>query len=160
MQDESANETRKPMIQDNSFIRPIRLPANQTRLLAGFVVLIHAGALTLLLLSALPVVGKWLGVITLFGHGGWQLQQSWPRLNPRLVRQIMLKTDDSWWWADARGHWQTAQLLPGSFIHPFMVVLRLRTVKGCRRAVIVANPANRDHLRRLCVRLRYPQTAA
>lgn len=148
------------MIQDNSFINLIRLSANQNGLLPGFVVLIHAGAMVLLLLSALPVVVKWPGVIVLLVHGGWQCQQSWPWLNQRLVSEVMLKSDDSWWCSDARGHWQTAQLLPDSFIHPLLMVLRLRTVNGCQRAVLVANSGNRDDLRRLCVRLRYPQVVA
>lgn len=160
MQDESANYSRKSMIQDNSFINPIRLPVNQNGLLPGFVVLIHAGAMILLWLSALPVVVKWPGVIVLLGHGGWQCQQSWPRLNQGLAREVLLKTDDSWWCTDARGHWQAAQLLPDSFIHPLLMVLRLRTVNGCQRVVLVANSGNRDQLRRLCVRLRYPQAAA
>lgn len=148
------------MIQDNSFIQPVRLPVNRHGLLPGFVVLVHAGAVMLLWLSALPVVVKWTGVIVLLIHGGWQCQQTWPRLNRRLPREVLLKTDDSWWCGDAHGNWQAARLLPDSFIHPLLMVLRLRTQQGCQRVVLIADAGNRDDLRRLCVRLRYPQAAA
>lgn len=143
------------MIQNNSFLQTIRLPVNISPWLPVYLLVIHSGALLLIWQTAMAV---WLALvccIAILIHAGFMLRRYLPRFNPDLVREIILAADDTWRIRDGHGRCHAAELLTDTFLHPRLVVLRLRCANGLHRAVIIRDRYNEAMLRRLRVRLRH-----
>jgi len=117
--------------------------------LLAFILVSHGGALLLLFL--LPV-NLWLKLlvtlVVLFS-----LYRQWCE-HGRGYTQLRWDSLDQWWLIEPGGDEFAAQLLPGSYVHPALLVLRFRVDHRVRSLVLLADSADGDLLRRLRVRLK------
>jgi hypothetical protein len=143
----------------------------------GLLLLVHLGALILLIPLQLPLPVKiTVGLVVIISntmtlyYAGWSpawavigdvVDARWPRF-----RQAVWGSDDQWQLFDGRQRTFSATLLPTTVVHPQLVVLNLRLAGQpwyCRWRSIVLLRDNIDPetFRRLRIRLRWysPQAA-
>ena len=72
---------------------------------------------------------------------------------------LRIKSDGQIQISIANGEWQTAALMPGSFVSPGLSVVRLRTKHAMYPLILLPDSATSDALRRLRLSLRWaPRT--
>jgi hypothetical protein len=72
---------------------------------------------------------------------------------------LRIKPDGQIQLSVAHGEWQTAALMPGSFVSPGLSVVRLRTKHAMHPLILLPDSATSDELRRLRLSLRWaPRT--
>ena len=72
---------------------------------------------------------------------------------------VRIKSDGQIQISIANGEWQTAALMPGSFVSPGLSVVRLRTKHAMHPLILLPDSATSDELRRLRLSLRWaPRT--
>ena len=138
------------------YATPLTIEPHPSRGLLALLLLAHAGAVViLLLLNEWPwsvrlflLVAVLASLWTTLGKQGW-------RQTPARIQRLVWQTENDWRLEFSGGETLTAELLPSSFLHPWLVILNLR-VEGRRLPVSVALP--RDSLdattfRQLRVRL-------
>lgn len=116
-------------------------------------ILVHLGALLGLFLADF-----WLGWKALAGVAiAWRGVRS---LNSRLGQaklSFRLDGQDRWWLLREDGNALRLKRLPGSFVHPWLVVLRFKDENGrVYSQALRADNMDPPSLRRLRVRLRFP----
>ena len=133
----------------------IRLKVKPGIRLAVVFIVIHAGAVTGLIYTGLPVPVRGLtalliviNLLDLFHVYIWQAAASSPV-------EIYLDYNDVWWLTYKSGKTCKVNLISGSYVHPLLIILRFK--HEFKRPVIILTPdvINNDLLRRLRVRLRY-----
>lgn len=116
-------------------------------------VLMHAGALGLTFMLPLPwAVALWLMIVASLG---WSLSRA--LLKRGAIVELIEEVAGEWTLCDAAGNTMGVRLLPGSYLHPQLVVLNFaRLDKRWRRyrVVILGDMLNADSFRHLRVRLR------
>ena len=127
----------------------LQIDLQPSRYLLAFILISHVGALVLLFL--LPVA---LWIMLLLGSAIlFSLYRQWRDYVPG-YKSLRWDSLDQWWLMDQTGKAVAAQLLPGSYVHPLMLVLRYRVHRRVRSLVLLPDSADRDMLRRLRVRLK------
>lgn len=159
--------------------RSLSIEPRDSRLFAGAVSLLHAGAFALVLTLPLPA-----GMITVFGLAvivscACALAGPVFRRLPSSILALEWQADGGWRARRRDGGEEILRLLPDSYVHPRLVVLNFRQVgeggrarwraflsapsprllvlladRGRRSVVLLADSADDDTLRRLRVRLR------
>ena len=81
----------------------------------------------------------------------WAMRKPLPDVRIKSDGQIQLSVAD--------GEWQSAELMPGSFVSPGLSVVRLRTKSSMHRLTLMRDSATSDELRGLRLSLRWaPRT--
>lgn len=132
---------------------PLTLELNPSRTLAALLVLAHGGALALLVL--LPLA--WWARVLLTGA---LLCSLWLTLNRHALRRgesaitrLVWENDDTWLLMRADGKEQRAQLKPGSYASPRLVILNFDAGRRPLSVVLLPDAADTESLRKLRVRL-------
>lgn len=140
-------------MSSNAFAQPLRIRPRPSLRLASFLVLAHGG--TLLLLWTLAVAtGLKLAVaalVLLDMLHGWRRHVR--RSGAGVVDEVILQTGGQWLLQFPGREPLPAGLLPDSYVHPWLIVLRFRHRDGCCSLVLLPDMIDRDCHRRLRVRL-------
>lgn len=70
--------------------------------------------------------------------------------------QLMMRARDDWLLSSGGDQFMSVDLLPGSFVHPFLTVLRFRHQQGCSTVILTRDNVDPDQFRRLRVFLCFP----
>ncbi len=134
---------------------PLRISIQPSRMRVGFLLFAHIGAFICLMLSGLAgwMLGVGGGLLAIsLGHEALQYRQSG---NSDSVTMLGCSADGQWWLASGKQQQQPVELLPGSYLHPLLVVLHFRLVGGGRRRLLLLpDMFARDEMRRLRVVVR------
>lgn len=127
----------------------LQIELGRSRYLCLFVLLSHCGATVAVAFTAIEPLFR----AVLVGVALLSLYRSWSRLTPGF---IILRWDslDQWWLYDRDGGEHAADLLPGSYVHPWFMVLRFRVDRSVHDLVLMPDNVCRTSLRRLRVRLK------
>lgn len=131
---------------------PIVIDYRRSGRLHVFIILSHLGALLCLHWTELPWVAIFLASLLILGS---YTRTRW--LNRLEQARYILTRDNQWFVIDENGRQRPLKRLPGTLVHPGLVIVRLAD-PGRRRRDLILTRDNLDPavLRRLCVRLRYP----
>ena len=138
-----------------AFALPLRLECRSSRLLKCAVSIVHALALLILL----PLTLVWWIKLPALGLVLAQWVTTWRRFitftAPLAVGRLVWTAEDRWELYHNDGVTREARLLPSTYIHPWLVILRFVTDDKRRCAVILPHDSlsDGDH-RRLRVQLR------
>lgn len=144
----------------NRFDAPLYLPLSSSRLLLRWWLLVHVGALSVVLINSVtPVVGL-CGIVLLALHAAW-----WRRtrlhLSPDGVSALLSLADGRWRVTLRDGSVHEAVLSGNPFVSRTLTAFSLRLAGGRTRHVLIASDsAPPDVYRRLRVRLRFRAGAA
>lgn len=142
---------------DSPFTLPIRIYYRPPGSLIVFLSLIHVVTLLYLLSLALPLWSRvMLALIILCSYIVYL--RNFIRACRKRV-ELILQPDNEWRIVDLnRSEPDSSKmtLIPGAFVHPLLVVLKLKGPPGHYTFLLTAENMNADSLRRLRVRLLYP----
>ena len=127
----------------------LQIDLQPSRYLFIFILGNHGGALLLLLIAPLSIWLKFMlpvAVLVSLRHHCNRLRQGF--------NYLRWDSSDQWWLRDQAGHEVAMQLLPGSYVHPLVLVLRFRQGKRRYNLLLLPDSADRSLLRRLRVRLK------
>jgi len=137
-----------------SYAAPFRLERRPSRYLLSALLAVHGMAL--LVLMPLPA-GWWIKaplVLAVVAQGivSWRRQLVFA--SAIAVQRLVWIGGSSWELFDRDGAGRRAHLLPGSYIHPWLVILRFLTEEGHKYAVVLpCDSLDPDSHRRLRVQL-------
>ncbi|CAK0751466.1 toxin CptA [Gammaproteobacteria bacterium] len=147
------------LMSSNLSGEPLRIDPRSSMLLAWFLLIIHGSALALVPVLTLPIwtdMGIALGVainlaVTLRTHA---LLQS-----GNAVVRLVWNNDERWILAYANGVVRHAELIPGSFVHPYLVILNFYISDASfffrhHSVVLAVDAVDSTTFRRLRARLR------
>ncbi len=144
-------------MSSGAYAAPLRLELRPSRVLATLLCALHAVAM----LSVLPLSLEWwwrsalLSVVFLsLVH---VLRRQALLAGANAVRGLLWESEGSWLLTLGDGRSCAAQLLPGAFVHPWLVVLNFKLEDawwGSRAVVLCADGLDGQSHRRLRVRLR------
>jgi toxin CptA len=133
----------------------LRLDLRPSRGLALFLAATHSGAALCLLVASVPPWASACGLLALSLSLVRELRRHVLRRHPRAVVRLLAGTEGEWTLGLADGTTVAAERLPGTVVHPWLVVLHLRSNGPRRRwsVPIAADALDPDSHRRLRVRL-------
>ncbi len=130
----------------------LRFTLRPSRRLVILLMLAHAGALVLVLMLPLPwpaMLVLWLATLVSMG---WSISIAFLRRSA--IVELIHEAEGEWALRDAAGNAMMGRLLPGSYLHPQLVVLNFARNGErwrLRRVVILADMLDADSFRRLRV---------
>lgn len=145
-------------MSSKGYAAPLRLEPRRSRRLLSMILAAHTGGLAVAFLANIP------GLLRL-ALGLWVVPSAFiavrRHLGGRSVRQAIWEVDGGWSLIRADGLRVTAQLLPETYLSPWLVVLRFRGCGVSWRPVLVLLPDSLDSetFRRLRVRMRLHRTS-
>ena len=136
----------------------LRLEPRRSLRLAGLLLLAHVGALVFLVLSPLPA---WIKILLVCLVGGSLIftLNTYALLRGRwAIACAVCEGDGQWSLRTAAGREFDVRLLPGSYVHPGLVILNFSADRRWRSYSMILMPDSLDALtlRRLRVRLLHP----
>lgn len=136
------------------YAAPLRLKPRPSARLAALLLLAHGAALIILPTLALPV---WL----IAGLAGGVIANFYLTFTTHVLRrgkralvQLVWEEDGRWTLTTGNGEDIEARLLPGSYVHPWLVILNFACGRRKRSAVLFPDALDPDTFRRLLVRLK------
>lgn len=144
---------------------PLKVDLRPSRWLAGLILFAHGGALAVLVPLSLPVwaLGPLVGVIT--GSLVYTLKTHAMLRGPLTIRRVVWDSDNDWLLHAASGEQLAVRLLPGSYVHPLLVILNFELetapqrgglLNARRRSIVLAkDSADATTLRQLRARLNF-----
>ncbi len=132
-------------------VSPLTLSPEPSRILKSILLITHLGGAALLW----PLDLSWTAKLVLWLMLTVSLVASWPRRGGNGVRRLVWQADDDWLLQMPDGSEVDARLLPGSYCHPWLVVLNFQIADSRRRrsVVLFADALAPDMRRRLRARL-------
>lgn len=140
---------------------PLRLKRGPSKALSAALVLAHGVSIAVVLALPLPLVLRAVLALLVASHGVWSVLAH-GMLRPRsAIVQIELSGQGQMRFIDRIGRAMSAELLPGSVVLPWLVVIRYRwgRERWSRRLLLLGDMCESDALRALRVRLRHPRPA-
>lgn len=145
---------------------PLQIDVRYSPWLAGLTLFVHGGALAMLLPLGFSPWAKAVLAGVIAASLVYTLNTHALLRHERAVLRLIWGSDDDWTLHTARGEAVAARLLPGSYVHPLLVVLNFevkaadvkgRLPSGVRRRSVVLAPDSSDAvtLRRLRARLNF-----
>lgn len=108
-------------------IEPIHLQPVFSRYLAIWLTSLHLLSLLVLWRLQLHTVLKVFLSLLLLSYFIWQVRHHLLRTTAKAIKQIQLESDGNWWLILNDGSKLSGELLPESFVKPWLVVLNFRT---------------------------------
>jgi len=142
---------------ESPFILPIRIYYRPPGSLFVFLSLIHVVSLFYLLLPEFPPWSRELSALTIFCSYICYVRDFIHTRRKRV--ELILRPDNEWRLVDFNRRDDDSckmTLIPGAFVHPLLVVLKLRSPFGHYTFLLTRENMDADTLRRLRVRLLYP----
>ena len=144
-----------------SYAAPFRLERRHSRYLLSALLAVHG--IALLVLMPLPLVW-WIKVpigLAVMAQGivSWRRQLAFSSVSA--AQGLVWTGGSSWELFNRDGARRPARLLPGTYVHPWLVILRFMTEDGQRSAVVLpCDSLDPDSHRRLRVQLTLLQDKA
>lgn len=134
---------------------PLWLGISFSRQLAGLLILLHVGAGTLLFVLPWPLVFSAAFASLLLAQLVYVIRHLPGYARAGNIQAVEWCADGRWLLHDFAGEPYLAQLLPSSFVHPWLVILNFRLVdkNGRRSLALLADAADSESLRSLRLRL-------
>ena len=135
-------------------IRPAR-----SLYLAKFLVSAHLGALAASAGSGLPAHFKALAILLVLFSAARVIRDWRTGFNHTAGYVFVLTAAGAWLRQEPNGEWVPLVAMPPVFVHPFLIVIRLRSISApvSRHDLVLApDSLDPDTTRRLRVRLRFP----
>ena len=148
-------------MSSHCYVPPFRLDRRPSRHLLMALLAVHGMAL--LVLMPLPVAW-WIKVpvalaVLAQGIASWRRQLTFG--SPSAAKRLVWTGGSSWELVNRDGASRPARLLPGTYVHPWLVVLRFLTEDGRTSAVVLPRDSlDADSHRRLRVQLTLLQDKA
>ena len=141
-------------MSSHSYALPLRLERRPSHYLMLAVIVVHSAALLVLL----PLPLLWWIKIPVAGGIAAQWISAWRRhvmlAEPKSVRRLVWMAEHRWELSGADGASREARLLPGAYVHPFLVILCFMLEDNSRCTVILPpDSLDSDSHRRLRVQL-------
>jgi hypothetical protein len=138
----------------------IDLELRPSRRLAAFLILAHGLAAAAVLAAGAPLWLRLSLAVAVAGSLFYQLRAG--VMGRGAIRRAVWYPDGEWAVIDARGRSLAADLLPGVVSLPWLVLLRLKPLRGgrVRTLLLASDSADADVLRRLRVRLGFETRVA
>lgn len=138
------------------FEQTIRIPCRPSGRIFRILLLVHVLAFTSLFFTAIMLWIK-ISLAVVTGASMYRFykaymceKDTWNR------RQLLLNGDDEWRLIEGNGADREVNLLPATFVHPLLLVLRFVDDQEKHYSfVLTPDNVDQDSLRRLCVRLRF-----
>ena len=133
-------------------VTPLRINRRRSRLLAGFILTTHGGAVVLLLVS-LPV---WAGVLLSAGVMTslvYTLNRHVLLRGPTAYVDLNWDSEGNWTLLDRGGKAHQARLLRSSCLYVSLVILNFEVERRNHSVILLPDAIDKDTLRRLRVRL-------
>ncbi len=141
-------------MSSTGYATPLNLELRPSWRLGAFLAVSHVGAAAALLLTSLP----WWAVIGLASVIAASMMRLVTRFalftDPRAIDHLEWLTGGEWRLSSRDGTAFSGVLLPGTYLHPWLVVLAFRVGRSRRNVVILPDMLDSDTFRRLRVRLR------
>lgn len=137
-------------------VTPLHLKPRRSRLLAGFILATHGGAIVLLLVS-LPL---WAGLLLSAGVVAslvTTLNRHVLMRGPNAFVELNWDSAGNWSLLDRDGKTHRAHLLRSSYLYVNLVILNFEVNRRNRSIILLPDAIDRDTLRRLRVRLNIEQ---
>lgn len=147
---------------------PLKVELRPSRWLASLILFAHGGALVVLVPLALPIwaLAPLVGLIT--GSLVYTLKTHALLRGPLTIRRVIWDSDNDWLLHAASGEQLAGRLLPGSYVHPLLVILNFeletppsgtlggRQFNAKRRSIVLAKDStDATTLRQLRARLNF-----
>ena len=139
------------------FEQPIQINLRISYRLSLLVHIAHAGALVCLFLLDIPAFVKVLiALLILISFAHIRKQHLLKEMIHAPVWLLLTGTDE-WWLKFADGRIEITSLMPGSYVHPWLIIIPLRVRGKVHRILITSDGVDDpESLRRLRVRLIHP----
>ena len=141
-------------MSSSSYAVPLRLERRPSRYLLSALLAVHGMAL--LVMMPLPVVW-WIKAplaLTVLAQGIVSCRRQLLFASAAAVQRLVWTGGGGWELFQRDGTGRRARLLPGSYIHPWLVILRFLTEDSCKCAVVLpCDSLDPDSHRRLRVQL-------
>jgi len=119
--------------------------------LRRWTVAVHGAAFLPLFMAALPWPSRTAVAAAVLISLYVSLRGNSMSRNGRAVHALQLGASGQWRIRLAGGEWHKAELLPGNYVHPLLMLLGFRCRQGRRYVVLLDDSADEDELRRLRV---------
>ena len=136
-------------------IEPLLLRPAFSRMLTIWLLALHLPGLLVLWQLQMPWLIKLsLGLLQMF-YLYWQIRRHLLRNTPQAIREVRLDADGAWWLITHSGARLRAELLPDSFVKPWLLVLNFRTGSRVftRSIILPSDSLDPDLARRLRIHL-------
>ncbi len=144
----------------NAFLQLLIIDYRMSRGILIYLLLLHILALLALWYSHLHLVISLPASLVVLGSLAWRSRQWRNSAQCPPVHQVILDSENRWWLRMREAGDRRLGLLPGSFVHPWMIILRFVDEAAKRYTLILCDDnLDADTLRRLRVRLRYPNNS-
>ncbi|TAJ93788.1 MAG: hypothetical protein EPO31_06300 [Gammaproteobacteria bacterium] len=142
---------------NNAFLQPIVIDYRLSRGVWIYLLLLHFFALLAVWYSHLHLAFSLPGSLVVLGSLAWRFRQWRDSAQYPPAQRFILDSENRWWLRKQEAGDRRLGLLPGSFVHPGMIILRFVDDTKARHTLILCRDnLDADALRRLRVRLRYP----
>lgn len=144
----------------NAFLQPLIIDYHMSRGVWIYLLLLHILAMIALWYSHLHLAISLPASLVVLGSLVWRSRQRRNSAQCRPVHQVILDSENHWWLRLHEAGDRRLGLLPGSFVHPWIIIMRFVDEAKVRYTLILCHD-NLDAatLRRLRVRLRYPNNS-
>lgn len=121
----------------NKYAAPLALEIAPSPRFALALACAHGGAAAVAMLLPLPY--EWLWVVTVFilVHGAYAIWRHALLRSASSVVRVLWDTQDQWMLTRRDGVAFSAQLLPGSYLHPRLTVLNFKVARWRRASVVI-----------------------
>lgn len=134
------------------FAAPLRIKLRRSRLLTGFILTTHGGAVVLLLIS-LPI---WAGLLLSTGVIAslvLTLNRHVLMRGPQAFTELNWDSEGNWTLIDLDGKTHRARLLGSTYVYVSLVILNFEVNRRNRSVILLPDAIDKETLRRLRVRL-------
>jgi hypothetical protein len=128
---------------------PLEIEITRSYYLCLFITLSHVAAIAAVAFTAIDSLLRviLIGAIFISLYRSWNPAPPFPRLRR--------DSQGQWWLHDHNGSEYRAELLPGAYVHPWLVILRFRVNLATHDLILLPDNVNGDQLRRLRVHLKH-----
>jgi len=149
-------------VSSKKYASPLRLDVRPSRFLSFLLLVLHLAAIGLFIFLAFELVITALGIVLMLVSAYFTIQKYGRQQSASAVVGVIWDADDVWQLEMQNGRRSTVTLLPDSYVHPSISILRFnyvsdqQSVRGSLSATVILlkDNVNADSFRRLRVRLK------
>ena len=137
------------------FLLPVFIPLRHSRKIYYCVFAFHLFIMITVCIVQLSI-DKWYLMILVGISFSWYVKIFRNNTFPLHAKTVLLNSNDQWFVINKQGEKIQAIILPGSFVHPRLILIRIRSRHRTIPIILLDDNLDIESLRRLRVRLRYP----
>lgn len=141
------------------YASPLRLEVYPSPRLSFLLLVLHLAAIGLFVFLAFDIVITVLGIMLMLVSAYFTIQKYGRQKLASAVVRVVWDADDVWQLETLNGQYFTMTLLPDSYVHPSISILRFNPISGQQFAwgsliILLKDNVDADSFRRLRVRLK------